>query len=148
MMRCVGGKRLLPLVTLIIGSGWLQAQTQIGAEVSVPVHSQDGQEFTTALKQLLKFGKSLFTANWTVEEGGGRPETKRTGAGLSDHGSPLVFPRNFNRISAPDMNSCAGCHNKPVVGGGGEFGTLVFVLGQLPASKSAYLANVVTVTYS
>ena len=44
--------------------------------------------------------------------------------------SPLVFPRNFNRVSAPDMNSCAGCHNKPVVGGGGEFGTLVFVLGQ------------------
>jgi len=28
------------------------------------------------------------------------------------------------------MNSCAGCHNKPVVGGGGEFGTLVFVLAQ------------------
>jgi hypothetical protein len=28
------------------------------------------------------------------------------------------------------MNSCAGCHNKPIVGGGGEFGTLVFVLGQ------------------
>jgi len=28
------------------------------------------------------------------------------------------------------MNSCAGCHNKPIIGGGGEFGTLVFVLGQ------------------
>ena len=91
---------------------------------------QDGQEFTTPLGKLLKFGESLFTANWTIQEGGGRPLSKGTGAGLSDPGSPLLFPRNFNRISSPDMNSCLGCHNKPVVGGGGEFGTLVFVLGQ------------------
>jgi len=106
------------------------ASAQIGSEVSVPVHLQDGQEFTTPLDKLLKFGKSLFTANWTIEEGGGRPETKGTGTAVSDPGSPLEFPRNFNRISAPDMNSCFGCHNKPVVGGGGEFGTLVFVLRQ------------------
>jgi hypothetical protein len=91
---------------------------------------QDGEEFTTPLKRLLHFGKSLFTANWTIEEGGGRPLTKGTGNPLSDSSSALLFPRNFNRISAPDMNSCAGCHNKPIVGGGGEFGTLVFVLGQ------------------
>src|SRR5207247_1357157 len=103
---------------------------QVGSEVSVPVHLQDGEEFTTPLKELLTFGGSLFTANWTIQEGGGRPLTKGTGAGLSDPTSPLLFPRNFNRISAPDMNSCSGCHNKPVVGGGGEFGTLVFVLGQ------------------
>ena len=106
------------------------ASAQIGSEVAVPIHLQDGQEFTTPLDKLLKFGKSLFTANWTIEEGGGRPETKGTGAALSDSGSPLLFPRNFNRISAPDTNSCSGCHNKPVVGGGGEFGTVVFVLGQ------------------
>jgi hypothetical protein len=43
-----------------------------------------------------------------------------------------VFPRNPNRISAPDANSCAGCHNAPfgVPGGGGDFVTSVFVLGQ------------------
>ncbi len=41
---------------------------QIGSEVSVSVHLQDGQEFTTRLDKLLKFGKSLFTANWTIEE--------------------------------------------------------------------------------
>src|SRR6266849_2894609 len=103
---------------------------QLGVEVAVPVHLQDGHEFTTPLKKLLKFGETLFTANWTIQEGGGRPLSKGTGAGVADISSPLVFPRNFNRISAPDMNSCSGCHNKPVVGGGGEFGTLVFVLGQ------------------
>jgi hypothetical protein len=108
----------------------LSLPAQIGSEIAVPVHLQDGQEFAAPLKQLLSFGKSLFTANWTIEEGGGRPLTKGTGNPLSDSSSPLLFPRNFNRISAPEMNSCAGCHNKPIVGGGGEFGTLVFVLGQ------------------
>ncbi|MCA8954222.1 MAG: thiol oxidoreductase, partial [Planctomycetes bacterium] len=60
---------------------------------------------------------------------GGRPLTKGTGAPLTDPTSPLVFPRAFNRISANDSNSCAGCHNAPFVGGGGDFVTGVFVLG-------------------
>ena len=35
-------------------------------------------------------------------------------------------------MSAPDADSCAGCHNAPygIVGGGGDFATGVFVLGQ------------------
>ncbi len=127
-MRHTFRELVLPLLALTVWS--VRLLGQIGSEVAVPVHLQDGQEFTTPLDKLLKFGKSLFTANWTIEEGGGRPETKGTGAAVSDPDSPLLFPRNFNRISAPDMNSCSGCHNKPVVGGGGEFGTLVFVLGQ------------------
>jgi hypothetical protein len=34
--------------------------------------------------------------------------------------SALVFPRNFDRISSPDSNSCSGCHNAPILGGGGD----------------------------
>jgi hypothetical protein len=49
---------------------------------------------------------------------------------LSDPSSPLVFPRNFNRFSAPDANSCAGCHNIPLAGGAGDIVANVFVLGQ------------------
>ena len=51
---------------------------------------------------------------------------------MSDLTDPLVFPRNFNRVSAPDANSCAGCHNAPfgIPGGGGDFVANVFVLGQ------------------
>lgn len=127
-MRVLASRHLSLLLALALGGTELPAQ--IGREVAVPAHLQDGQEFTTPLKKLLEFGESLFTANWTIQEGGGRPLSKGTGAALSDLSSPLTFPRNFNRISAPDMNSCFGCHNKPVVGGGGEFGTLVFVLGQ------------------
>ncbi len=107
-------------------------KTPIGQEVSVPFHLKDGEEFTLSLEALIKQGKLLFNANWTEQEGGGRPLTKGTGRPLSDPSRPLTGARAFNRISAPDANSCAGCHNAPygISGGGGDFVTNVFVLGQ------------------
>src|SRR5713226_9116229 len=107
-------------------------QSRIGREVAIPRHLQDGEEFTMPLRDLLAHGQRLFSAVWTIEEGGGRPLTKGTGAKLSDPSSPLEFPRNFNRVSAPDANSCAGCHNLPfgIPGGGGDIVANVFVLGQ------------------
>ena len=104
--------------------------SKIGREVAVPVHLQDGDEFEMTPAELASFGKTLFTAMWTSQEGAGRPMTKGTGNPLSDPTSPLVFPRNFNRISGPDTNSCSGCHNKPDIGGGGDIVGNVFVLGQ------------------
>ncbi len=124
---------------LIVGGSCLQislAQTEresyVGREVSVPRHLKDGEEFTLPLEALIKQGKLLFNANWTEQEGGGRPLTKGTGRPLSDPSRPLTGTRAFNRISAPDANSCAGCHNAPygISGGGGDFVTNVFVLGQ------------------
>jgi cytochrome c peroxidase len=135
---------LTVLVTLAVAS-WLNqssvesqgltastAQSPIGREVSVPLHLKDGQEFSLSLEALIKHGKLLFNANWTEQEGGGRPLTKGTGRPLSDPSKPLTGARAFNRISAPDANSCAGCHNAPhgISGGGGDFVTNVFVLGQ------------------
>lgn len=104
--------------------------SQIGKEVAVPVHLHDGEEYQRPIRQLLDFGRKLFTANWTSQEGAGRPLVKGTGASLSDPQSPLIFPRNFNRLSGPDANSCAGCHNRPAVGGGGDIVGNVFVMGQ------------------
>jgi cytochrome c peroxidase len=126
-------KRLL--VGVLISASTLaiaQSQSPIGREVAVPRHLEDGEEFSMPLRDLIAHGKRLFTAVWTVEEGGGRPQTKGTGAPLSDPASPLEFPRNFNRVSAPDSNSCAGCHNLPfgIAGGGGDIVGNVFVLGQ------------------
>ena len=103
---------------------------QIGVEVAVAVHLQDGQEYTTPIRLLIRYGEQLFTAMWTVQEGAGRPLSKGTGSPLSDPSTPLVFPRQFNRVSAPDTNSCSGCHNKPFVGGGGDIVGNVFVLAQ------------------
>lgn len=110
----------------------LAQQSSIGREVSVPTHLQDGQEFSLPLEKLLAQGRLLFNANWTEQEGGGRPLTKGTGRPLSDPSKPLKGDRAFNRLSAPDANSCAGCHNAPygISGGGGDFVTNVFLLGQ------------------
>ena len=102
----------------------------IGREVAVPKHLQNDQEFELPIDSLIQFGEKLFSARWTIQEGQGRPFSKGTGDPLSDLLSPLVFPRNFNRLSGPDSNSCSGCHNAPVVGGGGDRVTNVFVLGQ------------------
>src|SRR5207248_1229002 len=40
-------------------------QNAIGREVAVPIHLEDGQEFSTPLDALLKHGKLLFEAVWT-----------------------------------------------------------------------------------
>lgn len=114
-------------------TAWAQGDgSQIGKEVAIPRHLQDGEEYQLTIPQLIAFGEKLFTAKWTSQEGQGRPNTKGTGPGprLSDPSEPLVFPRNFNRTSGPDANSCSGCHNEPFVGGGGDRATEVFVLGQ------------------
>jgi len=106
--------------------------SSIGREVSVPRHLADGEEFSIPLADLLAHGQRLFEANWTEQEGGGRPLTKGTGRPLADPARPLTGTRAFNRISGPDANSCAGCHNAPyrISGGGGDVVTNVFVLGQ------------------
>jgi hypothetical protein len=104
----------------------------IGKEVALPEHLGDGQEYDLSIARLIQFGEKLFSAKWTIQEGAGRPNVKGTanGSQLSDPSNVLVFPRNFNRISGPDSNSCKGCHNDPDEGGGGDRATLVFVLGQ------------------
>lgn len=123
----------LSLAAPLLGGAALLAaadSSQIGKELSVPRHLADGEEFSTPIQTLIAHGRRLFVANWTNQEGGGRPLTKGTGSPVADPGDPLVFPRNFNRISAPDANSCAGCHNVPFAGGAGDIVANVFVLGQ------------------
>src|SRR5215208_3826228 len=109
-----------------------QGKSRIGREVAIQKHLEDGEEVRLTMPELLYRGKALFDANWTDQEGGGRPLTKGTGRPLSDPTQPLTGPRAFNRISAPDANSCTGCHNAPYgfSGGGGDFVTNVFVLAQ------------------
>jgi hypothetical protein len=104
--------------------------TDIGVERGASRRLADGDEYVLPTRELIDVGQELFAASWTVQEGGGRPLTKGTGAPLGDPGRPLVFPFNFNRVSAPDANSCLGCHNLPFAGGGGDFVANVFVLGQ------------------
>ena len=121
---------VLPLFVIVIPVLGQSPSSQIGREVAIPVHLQDGEEFTVSIPQLIQYGAQLFNAKFTAQEGAGRPKSKGTGAPLSDPSSPLVFPRNFDRISSPDSNGCSGCHNAPISGGGGDRVTEVFVLAQ------------------
>ena len=109
-----------------------QRASEIGREIAIPRHLQEDEEFRLPMLEVIEHGRRLFAANWTDQEGGGRPLTKGTGKELTDPTRPLVGARAFNRISAPDANSCAGCHNVPfgIAGGGGDFVTNVFVLAQ------------------
>jgi cytochrome c peroxidase len=106
--------------------------SQIGQEHAIPRHLQDDEEFAIPLKDLLEYGRKVFMAEWTIQDGAGRPLTKGNGTALSNPSNPLVNLRAFNRLSGPDANSCYGCHNMPygVPGGAGDFVTSVFVLGQ------------------
>lgn len=122
--------RLAPAAALVLALSGASASAQIGEERAIPAHLSDVDLATLTTKQLLGRGRALFQANWTAQEGAGRPATKGNGNALSDPADPLVFPRSMNRISAPDANSCAGCHNLPFAGGGGDFVANVFVLGQ------------------
>lgn len=107
-------------------------RSTIGREIAIPRHLADDEEFRIAVADLVDHGRLLFAANWTDQEGGGRPLSKGNGRALTDPSRPLVGARAFNRISAPDANSCAGCHNAPygISGGGGDFVTNVFVQAQ------------------
>jgi len=109
-----------------------QTAALIGKEVAAPRHLAAGEAGRLPLGEVLRHGQSLFMANWTDQEGVGRPLTKGTGKPLSDPASPLTGMRSFNRLSGPDANACSGCHDGPfgIAGGSGDFVGNVFVLGQ------------------
>jgi mono/diheme cytochrome c family protein len=109
-----------------------QERRRIGQEAAVPHHLKDGDELRMPLTALIEYGKALFTANWTDEDGAGRPLTTGSGEPLSDPSRPLRGPRAFNRVSGPDANSCRGCHNTPfgIPGGSGDFVTVGLELAE------------------
>ncbi len=80
-------------------------EQNLGRELSVQRRLLEGEQFTLPLPVVLDIGETLFSANWTSQEGAGRPLTKGNGNPLVDPSEPLLFPRNFNRVSASDANS-------------------------------------------
>src|SRR3954467_12970515 len=98
---------MAPMVVFSEERGRDTVAESIGRELAVPVHLADDEEFHLPLPELVAYGKKLFEASWTDQEGGGRPRTKGTGRTLSDPSDPLVGARSFNRLSGPDANPCA-----------------------------------------
>ncbi|MCY4474189.1 MAG: thiol oxidoreductase [Chloroflexi bacterium] len=105
-----------------VGKEW------IGDAPAVQVHfSQSGIEAGKyTLEELIEHGETLFTASFNALDGAGRP----TRTGDSRFRDRREGFESFNRISGPDSNACSGCHNLPVIGGGGDNVANVFVLGQ------------------
>jgi len=123
--------RLLVLGACVLTSAG-PSFAQVGLETSGYVHLANGDEFRLSIHEVLERGRQAFEAQWTSQEGGGRPFTNGVGGTLANPSRPLRFPFNFNRVSAMDANGCAGCHNAPfgISGGGGDFVTGVFVAAQ------------------
>lgn len=80
------------------------------------------------LKDIISQGRMLFDARCNSLDGQGRPAA--TGNGTPTKRDRANNP-GFIRTSGTDANSCAGCHNQPFSGGGGDFVANVFVLAQV-----------------
>ena len=77
------------------------------------------------LRDVFDAGEALFVEPLNICDGQGRHAATGTGEKRSPVGQPAMI-----RTSGPDANACAGCHNQPRSGGGGDFVANVFVLAQ------------------
>ena len=105
-----------------VGKEW------IGDAPAVQIHfSQSSiEDGKYTLEELIEHGETLFTASFNALDGAGRP-TRTGDERFRDRREGFD---SFNRISGPDANACSGCHNTPLIGGGGDNVANVFVLGQ------------------
>ena len=92
--------------------------------LSNPVEHQDILDRKIPFRDIFDKGQELFVAQFNICDGQGRPAT--TGAG----NKRLPDQPAFIRTSAPESNSCSGCHAQPREGGAGDIVANVFVLAQ------------------
>ncbi len=135
---------LKPNLLARVAAAWLLGLALLAA---APARSQDGgpaigdervltehadqaliDQGRLRLDDLFAAGKFLFEAAFTELDGQGRPFQNGTFPALPR--ARREGAEAFNRVSAPDADSCSGCHNKPRSGGGGDNVANVFVLAQ------------------
>lgn len=113
---------------------------ELAAEEPVVARSIEHEDIVSGrlrFDEVVEHGRRLFEAKFNTCDGRGRPETTGGGAkraipAFSEEGEPLTAGQVAKlRVSAPDSDSCAGCHNDPEVGGAGDFVANVFVLAQV-----------------
>ena len=109
---------------VVAGSGDCPAGLPEGPVIKTHLSQEDIAGEKISFQEILNSGELLFEAKFNICDGQGRPAT--TGGG--DKREP--DEPAFSRISAPDSNACAGCHNEPRSGGGGDIVANVFVLAQ------------------
>jgi hypothetical protein len=105
-----------------------------------PEHN-DYAEGKRPLQELIGMGRKLFRTTFNILDGAGRPNA------TGDSKPTIRVTRDvrlFQRIAGPDANSCAGCHNQPIVGGAGDFATNVFVGAHLTDPPTTNIEEDVT----
>jgi hypothetical protein len=116
----------LALVCVLIGTCFtLSAQIGDGPVIREHVDQFKIENGQMTFEEIFFKGEQLFKAKFNTYDGQGRPGTTGTGAAREPGSAPA-----FIRTSAPESNSCAGCHNDPVAGGAGDIVANVFVLAQ------------------
>ncbi len=83
-----------------------------------------GKLDTQTLEELIGRGETLFKAKFTALDGVGRPMATQA---IIPTKRKRLQEKQFHRTAGLDANSCASCHNDPIVGGAGDFSVNVFV---------------------
>lgn len=117
------------VLSVLLAFGTATAQQLPGVEtVPRPGFSHDELALgEVEVNRALAFGRDLFDARWTVEDGAGRPLA--SAAEIPTRRRPSETPAFF-RTSGPDAAACGGCHLQPVLGGAGEFAMNAFIAPQ------------------
>ena len=105
---------------------------------AMPSHFDQASVIRMPLERAFAAGQQIFVTNFNGCDGAGRPATAGTGTPRTPDSA--LAPR-FSRVSAPDANSCAGCHAQPQPGGAGDFVANVFVLAQASVPVAKFILN-------
>lgn len=117
-----------------------QCPPELAADEPIIANSMEQADINSGAlkyKEIVAHGAATFSAAWNTCDGRGRPATTGGGAKRAipthdEDGEALSAGQVAKlRTSAPDSDSCAGCHNTPEAGGAGDFVANVFVLAQV-----------------
>ena len=135
-IRRSGKAKYFPIgIAVLLAWGSAMPAQQLGDVGVIPFHLSQGdiEAGRVSFEQLVEHGALLFGAPFNKYDGAGRPASTGDGAARVPGSAPAMI-----RTSAPDSNSCFGCHNQPRMGGAGDFVANVFVLAQVldPVTES------------
>jgi len=133
-LRRSSAKLLMMIVLILCGTALACSNPQtstdsnssLGEIPGILAHAinNDVSEGIISPEELIAIGAQIFSASFNTLDGSGNTKIRLF---TSDNEKSSLLAR-FNRVSGPDANSCAGCHNQPITGGGGDNVANVFVL--------------------
>lgn len=93
-------------------------------EKNLDISNYSGELSGDKLQRFILEGERLFEGKFTAEDGFGRPAATQA---ILPTKRKHPIRSSIQRLPGPDANSCASCHNDPVIGAAGDITTNVFV---------------------